>query len=260
VRTYAGLRRIEIRTVIQNDEKFVRYQVLFPTTIGNGQTVHEIPFGSIERPNGIEFPAQNWADYSDGEKGLALLNRGLPGNLTSESTMMLSLMRSARIASYGYGGGYERGMSSDTGLMLGRELEFDYALVPHTGDWRQGEVYRHGLEYNNPLLCRKAGTHTGKLSKAWGLLEVSKPNVVITALKPGKDGSAILRLYEASGKATPGVTINSKAKIGSANEANLIEDTGRELKVTMNTVRVDFGPFEIKTLKLRLGDNQTCPK
>ena len=91
---------------------------MFPTTIKNGKIVHEIPFGSIERPNGIEFPAQNWADYSDGTNGLAILNRGLPGNLTSESTMMVSLMRSARIASYGYGGGYERGMSSDTGLML----------------------------------------------------------------------------------------------------------------------------------------------
>ena len=252
VRIYKGLRRIDIHTQIQNNEKFVRYQVLFPTTIRNGQIFHEIPFGSIERPNGIEFPAQNWADFSDGEKGLALLNRGLPGNLTSGSTMMLSLMRSARIANYGFGGGYERGMSSDTGLMLDREIEFDYALVPHTGDWRQGEVYRHGQEFNNPLLCRKSGIHTGKLPKTWGLLEVSKTNVVITALKQSRDGSTILRLYEASGKATPGVTIRSKAKISSASEANLIEDTGRALKVTMDTVKFDLGPYEIKTFKLKL--------
>ena len=102
VRLYAGLRRIDIHTKILNSEKFVRYQVMFPTTIKNGQIVYDIPFGSIERPNGIEFPAQNWADYSDGEKGLALLNRALPGNLTSDSTMMLSLMRSARIANYGF--------------------------------------------------------------------------------------------------------------------------------------------------------------
>jgi len=251
VRIYKGLRRIDIHTQILNNEKYVRYQVIFPTTIKNGQIVHEIPFGSIERPNGIEFPAQNWADYSDGEKGLALLNRGLPGNLTSDSTMMLSLMRSARIANYGFGGGYERGMSSDTGLMLDREIEFDYALVPHLGDWSQEEVYHHGLEYNNPLLCRKAGIHTGKLPKAWGLLEVSKTNVVITALKQAKDGSTILRLYEASGKATTGVTIKSKAKISSANESNLIEDTGNVLNVATDTVRFDIGPFEIKTFKFR---------
>jgi alpha-mannosidase len=251
IRIYKGLRRIEIHTKILNNEKFVRYQVLFPTTIKSGKIVHEIPFGSIERPNGIEFPAQNWADYSDGEKGLALLNRGLPGNLTSDSTMMLSLMRSARIASYSYHGGYERGMSSDTGLMLDREIEFDYALFPHEGDWRQGEVYRHGLEFNNPLICRKTGIHQGKLTKIWSLLEVSKPNVVISALKQARDGSVILRLYEASGNATPGVTIKSRTKISSVFEANLIEDTGREIKVAGDIVKIDLNPFEIKTLKIR---------
>jgi alpha-mannosidase len=252
IRIYNGIRRIEIRTRILNVEKFVRYQVLFPTTVKNGKTVHEIPFGSIERPNGIEFPAQNWADYSDGEKGLALLNRGLPGNLTSDSTIMLSLMRSARIASYGYGGGYERGMSSDTGLMVDREIEFDYAVVPHTGDWRQAEIYKNGLAFNNPLLCQKAGIHKGRLPKTWGLVEVSKPNVVITALKQAKDGSTIVRLYEASGNATPGVTVKSNAKIISASEASLIEDTGKELKVLANGLQFDLKPFEIKTFKLRL--------
>lgn len=251
VRIFNGLRRIEIRTQILNNEKFVRYQVLFPTTIKDGKTVHEIPFGSIERPMGIEFPAQNWADYSDGEKGLAILNRGLPGNLTSDSTMMLSLMRSARIASYGYGGGYERGMSSDTGLMLDRQIEFDYALFPHTDNWQQSEVYRHGLAYNNPLLCQKSSIHGGKLPNTWGLLEVSKSNVVITALKQGSDGSTILRLYEASGNATLGVTIRSKVKIRSANEASLIEETGSELKVLKDTVQFDLGPYEIKTFKFR---------
>ncbi len=35
------------------------------------------------------------------------------------------------------GGGYGPGMTSDTGLELGRQLSFDYALVPHAGDWRQ---------------------------------------------------------------------------------------------------------------------------
>jgi alpha-mannosidase len=251
IRIYNGVRRIDIHTKIYNNEKFVRYQMLFPTTVKNGKTIHEIPFGSIERPNGIEFPAQNWADYSDGDKGLALLNRGLPGNLTSDSTMMLSLMRSARIASYGYGGGYERGMSSDTGLMLDREIEFDYAVVPHTGDWRQAAIYKDGLEFNNPLLCRKAGFHKGKLANTWGLVEVSKPNVVITALKQAKDGSTILRLYEASGTATPGVTVKSRAKIISASEANLTEDTGKELKVLTDGLQFDLRPFEIKTFKIR---------
>ena len=72
-------------------EKYVRYQALFPTTIAEGKSTHEIPFGSIERPGAIEFPAQNWVDHSDGRRGLALLNMGLPGNVVTDGTMMVSL-------------------------------------------------------------------------------------------------------------------------------------------------------------------------
>ncbi len=37
VRIYADLRRIEITTRLINQEKYVRYQALFPTTIKAGQ-------------------------------------------------------------------------------------------------------------------------------------------------------------------------------------------------------------------------------
>ena len=103
-------------------------------------------------------------------------------------------------------------MSSDTGLMVDREIELDYALVPHTGDWRQGEVYSPWSEFNNPLLCRKSGIHTGKLPKVWGLLEVSKPNVVITALKQAKDGSTIPQTLRSIRKGHTGVTIKARQK------------------------------------------------
>ena len=83
IRLLNGSRRIEVTTRLVNQEKYVRYQAHFPTTIKEGKSTHEIPFGSIDRPAGIEFPAQNWVDYSDGRHGLALLNIGLPGNLVS---------------------------------------------------------------------------------------------------------------------------------------------------------------------------------
>ena len=123
VRLIAGLRRIEIRTQLLNNEKSVRYRVLFPTSVRDGQSFHEIPFGAVQRPAGIECPAQNWVDYGSGEQGVAVLNRGLPGNNVSDGTMMLSLARSTRIQAYGYGGGYEPGMSSDSGYELGKELD-----------------------------------------------------------------------------------------------------------------------------------------
>lgn len=253
VRVYAGLKRIDIHTQLVNNKKFVRYQALFPTSIQGGRTVHEVPFGAIERPAAIEFPAQNWADYGDGRRGVALLNRGMPGNLTTDNTMMLSLARATAIVAYGFGGGYGPGMSSDSGFELGKPLSFDYAVVPHAGDWREAGVYRAGLEFNNPLLVRKALPHAGALPKRWGLLEISQPNAVLSALKPGPNGTAVARIYEAAGTASRDVKIGLRANVVSAEEVNLMEDPGRKLPVAENCVAVDLKPFEIKTLKFQLG-------
>ena len=252
VKMYAGLRRIEVRTQLVNQTKFVRYQVLFPTSIKDGGSVHEIPFGAIERPMGMEFPAQNWVDYGNGEKGLALLNRGQPGNIVSDGTLMLSLMRSTRIVAYGFGGGYEKGMSSDGGFDLDKELTFEYALVPHAGDWSQAEIYREGFEFNHPLIVRKTAPHAGTLPKQWGLLEISHPNCVVSALKPGKGGATVLRVYEATGKPAPGVKIKFQAQVTTAQEVNLMEDPIRKLEAPDNTVSFDLAPFEIKTFLLQL--------
>ncbi len=252
VRVYPGMRRIDIRTQLLNNDKFVRYRVLFPTSIENGRRFDEIPFGAIERPLEQEYPAQYWADYSDGSKGLALLNRGLPGNNVAGGTLMLSLMRSAQITAYAYSGGYEPGVSSDLGLELGVERTFDYALVPHAGDWRDAEVYKAGWEFNHPLLACKVSTHGGGLPRRWGLLEISSPNVVASALIPGNDGSVMLRVYEATGRPANGVEIRFHVPVSSAFETNLLGDEVRPLPAAQDTLHLDLRPYEIKTLKLKL--------
>jgi len=224
--------------------------VLFPTTIQHGRNVHEIPFGSIERPVGIEFPAQNWVDYGDGQRGVALLNRGLPGNTVSAGTLMLSLLRSTRIVAYGFGGGYEPGMSSDTGFELGKEFTFDYALVPHAGDWREAALYREGMEYNHPLIASTVAAQAGDLPARWGLLDIAPSNVVLTALKPGPpDSTCVLRVYEAHGAPTK-ATVRFSAALTAAQEVNLMEDDGPEVPVEGDALQFELRPFEIKTFKV----------
>ncbi|MHB0956924.1 MAG: alpha-mannosidase [Pirellulaceae bacterium] len=256
VRLYAGLKRIDIRTQVLNNEKSVRYRALFPTSIRDGAAYHEIPFGAIERPAGIELPSQNWVDYGNAERGMAVLNRGLPGNNTADGTMMLSLARSTRIQAYGYGGGYEPGMSSDTGFALGQEFTFDYALVPHAGTWREAGVYRDGLEFNHPLLAHTAAVHAGELPGLWGFVEITPHNVVLSALKPGPEGTAVLRVYEATGSPTR-ASIQLSALVASAEEVNLMEDSGPRLTLTDNSLQLDLRPFEIKTVKLWLKPGET---
>jgi len=250
VRIYKGLRRIDIRTDLVNQEEFVRYRAVFPSTVQNGTVTEEIPFGAIERPQSQEFPAQNWADYSDGAHGLSVLNQGLPGNNVADGKLMLSLMRSARLISYGFVGGYEPGVGSDTGLGIGGKYTLNYALIPHTGDWRSADPWRAGLEFNNPLITRTVAPHSGELPANWGLVEVSSENVVTSALKPGKDGSVILRVYEAAGKASKGVHANWHGAISEVQEANLIEDPLTSVTAQGDNFAFDLRPYEIKTFKL----------
>jgi len=90
------------------------------------------------------------------------------------------------------------------------------------------------------------------LPKRWGFLEVSGSNVLTTILKPAKDGSTVVRLYESSGKPAQGVKIKMRGKVISAEESNLIEDAGRKIQIANDTIQLDLRGFEIKTLKLKL--------
>jgi alpha-mannosidase len=253
VRLYSGLRRIDIHTEIINNEKHVRYQMLFPSSIEGGECVHEIPFGAIQRPEGIEFPSQNWIDYHNNERGLALINRGLPGNLVSDDTLMLSLMRSTSILGYGSIGGYEQGVSSESGYDLGKRFHFDYALVPHNSPWQEAVVWQHGLEFNQPLLVCKTTPHKGVLPNQWGLVEISHPNVVLSAVKPGEEeGTSIFRVYEATGQSADNVTITFRTEVSAACETNLIEDPVQKIELTNNRLEFNLKPFQIKTFKLKL--------
>ncbi len=252
VRIYSGIDRIDFQTRILNNEEFARYRVLFPTSIRNGVVTGEIPFGSIERPAELELPAQNWTDYGNAQRGVALLNRGLPGNNVVSDTLLLSLMRSSKILQYTFHGGFEPGVGSDSGLDLGKLLTFDYALLPHDGDWRQAGVHRAGWEFNTPLMARKLPVHEGELPQSFGLFSISHPNVVVSAVKNGPEGSVIVRLYEASGLATDDIRVDWNTTVRSAHMANLIEDPLSPAQAADNALRFDLGPYEIKTFRLQL--------
>jgi hypothetical protein len=69
------------------------------------------------------------------------------------------------------------------------------------------------------------------------------PNVVLTALKPGRGKATILRAYEAIGQATPRVIIKLRTKSPPLTQRTLLEDSGHKLKIRGDTVEFDLRAF-----------------
>jgi hypothetical protein len=77
--------------------------------------------------------------------------------------------------------------------------------------------------------------------------------VVASAFKQSKDGTSVLRVYEAAGQAAKAVRVTLRFNLKQLHEANLIEDKGAPLAFERDGFTFDLKPFEIKTFKLSLG-------
>jgi alpha-mannosidase len=251
VRLYPGIERVDIHTTLINGDKRVRYRAAFPTSLRQGAITHEIPFGAVERPEG-EFPAQSWMDVSDGTRGLAILNRGLPGNNVEQGVAMLSLLKCTALdEGYGEVGGYTRDKKTSDGYELGVRHEFDYALVPHGGTWREADLVRRGQELNRPLIAVKTAPSAGRLPARHSFVQVAHPFVAASALR--RDGERlVLRVYETQGREARGVTVTVTADLASAWLADLLGNTQDGLAVANDgrSLELNLQPFQIVTVVL----------
>ena len=253
VRLYAGIRRVDIRTTLVNNDERVRYRAVMPTSIKNGKITHEIPFGAIERPEG-EFPAQNWIDYSDGEKGISLFNRGLPGNNVVDGVMMLSLLKCTALKEgYGEVGGFKLGVPTERGYEIGVEHTFEYAVMPHGKDWKHAGSVRAAMDYNNGLVALNAPRHKGMLPSRKSFIQCSRPNVVLSSVRPLKNALCV-RVYEAEGIPAEAVILRLDRTMVKVEETNLVGTVLHEIPFALSeaSIRFDIGAFEIKTFKLHL--------
>jgi alpha-mannosidase len=169
--------------------------------------------------------------------------------------MFLSLLKCTALKEgYGDVGGFNHGTKTSDGYEIGVKHEFDYALSPHIGDWKDANLVQNGIAFNNPLVALKAASHAGKLPRRLSLLTVSAPNVIVTAVRATKDG-IVVRVYESSGCATKEVEIRTAFAIESAFSTNLIEQQPKKVDMSkdLKQLKFDIGAFEIKTFVLKVG-------
>ncbi len=235
-------------------------RVAFPVAIEATEATYEIQFGHIRRPTHRntawdlardEVAGQKWADLSQRDYGVALLNDCKYGHKIKGHVIDLDLIRSAP-----YPGPQ---LVQDADVAPGEphhgytdqcEHEFRYALYPHAGDAVAAAAARAAYEFNLPLCVVETSPQAGAWPLTGSFLQVDAPGVIVEAVKRAEDGSGfIVRLYEAAAAGAQ-AKVHFGHPVQTVEVVNLLEEGGEPLELQADTVELAFRPFEIKTLRV----------
>jgi alpha-mannosidase len=135
----------------------------------------------------------------------------------------------------------------------GRHI-FTYSLLPHEGDWRQGDVARQAYSLNVPLLAGKiAGAQQGSLPVDFELASLDAGNVMIETVKRAEGERAwVIRLYEYQQCHSQDLRLRFGHPIRKAMESNLVEEDEQPVAYAGDTIQFSIAPYEIKTFKVWL--------
>ncbi|MBN2308173.1 MAG: alpha-mannosidase [Candidatus Hydrogenedentes bacterium] len=243
VTLYAGSPRVDFVTTVDWQEKRVLMKAAFPVAVRSSRATYEIQFATIERTTHrntahdraqFEVAGQRWADLSEGDYGVALLNDCKYGYDVKDNVLRLSLLRSP----------IEPDPTADEG-----EHHFTYALYPHAWDWRNGAV-QQGAELNAPLIAMPAAASRGPLPAAGAFASVDVDHVVVDTVKKHEDSDAlIVRCYEAYGQ-RGAVTLTFGRQPARVTECDLMEENDTAVTLAGSSVKFTVTPYEIRTFKV----------
>jgi mannosylglycerate hydrolase len=276
-----------ITAVVNNTARDHKLMVNFPTGIITTQAHVDESYmvaarnlklpdstGWVEDPTAL-MHQRTFTDLSDGTRGLAILNRGLPSvEVTEDGTIALTLLRCVgwlsrddlwvrRIAA--------GPLVPTPGAQCQGSYTFEYAILPHAGDWR--EVYQSAHNYNAPLHARRADTHPGldlremnitrddpnrlrpipwprggHLPDTHSFVTVEPRELVLSAVRRTDDGSLLVRLYNIARETVAGeLLIGFPAS--AAYLANMAEETLEALPLEGNRIHLSVRGGEVVTVK-----------
>lgn len=241
----AGSRRLDFHCDVDWQEHDRLLKVAFPVEVHSLRASYEIQYGHVERSTHdntswdvakFEVPVHKWADLSEGDYGVAMINDSKYAADIRGRVMRLTLLKAAN--------------APDPVADRGQHC-FSYAILPHAGGLQQGKVIEEAYAFNVPLLPVSAESSTGELPPAKSFVQVDRPGVILESVKPAeKSADAVVRLYEAYN--TRGqVSLSSDTLSGSIEEVDLLErplDQDSPLQFEGDAVKMDISPFEIRTL------------
>ncbi|MBM4162285.1 MAG: alpha-mannosidase [Ignavibacteria bacterium] len=192
---YDKVDRIDFKTDADWWEEKTFLKVAFPLTVADTVATYEIPYGTIQRSTQlrdswekakVEVPAHRWADVSQTDYGVSLLNNSKYGYDIKGNTVRLSLLRSPKWPD----------PTADRG-----KHSMEYSLYPHSGTWRTAGTVRRGYEFNYPLIAVMVEVHKGKLPSTTSFVRLEPENLVLTSIKKAEDSEAwVIQWYDAGGQ------------------------------------------------------------
>lgn len=241
---YSNSRRIDFNTTIDWKEKQTLLKAAFPVDLHSDKATFDIQFGNVERPTHMntswdsarfEVCAHKWADLSEDNFGVALLNDCKYGYDINEGVIRLTLLKSA----------------IDPNPEADKEIHtFTYSLLPHSGNWKAGDVVREGYSLNSPLIPVYCEGSSGYLSALNSMVTSDSDNVIIEVVKKAEDSNdLILRVFECHNRRTS-CTIKFFKELQSVVECDLMENELLSVIPIDDSFSFEILPYEIKTFKL----------
>ncbi|MEX0269301.1 alpha-mannosidase [Leptolyngbyaceae cyanobacterium UHCC 1019] len=239
---------LKITTEVNWQERHVLVKAAFPLNLEADFATYEIPCGAIQRTTKPqtdaekaqwEVPAMRWADLSDGNYGVSLLNDCKYGYDAQPNQLRLTLLRGSEWPD----------PEADKGWHT-----FTYAIYPHVGNWKQAQTVRHGYELNMVLDIVKLNldemAQPGTLPPVGSLLDLGAENLVLMALKQAEDAPDewILRCYECHGEEAQ-LNLSSDLNLKIETAVDLLEQPIGEPITKGQPIAVR--PWEIVSFKLK---------
>lgn len=242
---YEHTPKIDFETAADWHEHHLLLKALFDTDIHTARATCNIQFGNLERSTlknttwdtaRFEVLAHRFADLSEGDYGVALMNDCKYGYSFGDGQIGLSLIKCAT----------DPNPVADMG-----EHHFTYSLYPHAGSMEKSDVQALSYELNQPMTATEIWAQTGSLPERFSLVSVDRENVIPETVKLAEDGNGtIVRLYESTNSRTR-VAVRFGIPAAQVTVCDLQENELESLPVQDGAVTLTVKPYEIVTLKVR---------
>jgi len=252
--------RVDVANHLDWKTRGALFKAAFHLSASNPKATYNLDLGTIQRGNAhekqYEVPTHAWMDLTDdsGTYGVSILTGSKYGSdKPDDNTLRLTLIHSPDTEEWD-DETIDWGRTKEMRWQDWGRHEFNYAITGHQGDWRDGQTHWEALRFEQRPAAFVVPKYRGDKGSTFSLINIDNPQINIQAVKMAEDGSGVVvRLQELSGRPCAGSTLTAVLPVTAAEELDGTErPLDKKLAVQNNSVKMNFSPYELKTLLLKI--------